>query len=98
MREFLQMVVRVAPMQFLVQAILRIVLGMTPAVSSLVWRSLLLEAESSSADERAMALFAALALVGGIAVSYPYFTEIIDTLLRNRLSSGMQKLVHQKAD
>ena len=98
MRKLLAMVFSVAPKQLLLQLVLRVVFGMTPALTALLWRALLLEVEGASDEGFMFVLFASLALIGGISVSYHYFMEIVDTLLRNRLSNGLQKLVHQKAD
>ena len=41
---------------------------------------------------------AGLALAGSIGNAYPFFTEVLDDVLRNAVSRTMQRRIHQKAE
>lgn len=92
------MAFRTGRKQLLAQLFLRTICGLLPSATALVWQRILTSIQIGSAQQHMIPLFIMLAVIGGLSVSYFYFTEVADTLIRNRISLGLQKTIHKKAD
>lgn len=97
MLRFYAMAFKVGKAQVLAQLLLRGVCGLLPVLSALIWQRILSLVQGGSSQQHTASFFILLAVVGGLSVSYEYFVEVIDTLLRNRISVGLQKTIHKKA-
>jgi ABC-type multidrug transport system fused ATPase/permease subunit len=91
------MVFKTGRIQISLQIFLRIICGLLPAATALIWQRILLSINNSN-QQPILFLFISLAIIGGLSISYSYFSEIADTLIRNRISIGLQKSIHKKAD
>ena len=98
MKELFYTVYKVCKMQMLMQLFLRVSCGLLPIFATLIWNQIITSAQSGLELFSVQNLFFALTIIGGISVSYPFFIEIADTLLRNGVSVNLQKMVHQKAE
>ena len=79
------------------QLFLRILCGLLPAMTALLWQYILQIVNMEQTNSLTTINFIALAIVGGLSASYFYFTEILDTLIRNKTSIALQKEVHKTA-
>lgn len=94
----MSMVFNTGKKQITAQLFLRIICGLLPAITALIWQRILSVTQLGTSQYSIILIFSSLALAGGLSVSYFYFTEVADTLIRNRISLGLQKNIHQKAD
>lgn len=92
------MVMRTGKFKILLHLLLTIFCGLLPAAAALLWQRILSSIHIGATQQSVLVLLIYLAIVGGLSVSYAYFTEVTDTLTRNRVSLGLQKLIHQKSD
>lgn len=92
------MVFKTGKFQILSQIFLRIICGLLPVATALIWQRILSSTQAGNDQQSIIPLLISLAIIGGLSASYFYFTEIIDTLIRNRISLGLQKIIHKKAD
>jgi ATP-binding cassette subfamily B protein len=95
---FFAMVVKAGKSLIPIHLLIQVVCGLFPAVMALVWQKILMFAESGIPREKTYFYFLSLAIIGGLSFSYIYFIEIADTILRNRISLGFQKNIHNKAN
>ena len=79
------------------QLFLRILCGLLPAMTALLWQYILQIVNIEQTNPLTTINFIALAIVGGLSASYFYFTAILDTLIRNKTSIALQKEVHKTA-
>lgn len=77
--------------------LINLLFGFLPFVVALTWQNILATLQLENGQLDMTQLFIMLAIVGGISLSYGSFFEIAETVLRNKLSLRMQRIVHSKA-
>ena len=94
--KLLKMVFDSGPLPIIFNILVSTAFSLLPAVTALLWQQILQSTDMGRVS--VIWQFAALAITGGLMVSYFYFTEVMDTIIRNRISKYLQGRIHKKAE
>lgn len=94
-----KMVFSASKLGFSAQISIVIIGGILPIITSLLWKKIL-EITANRFEIYNLNLictFILFAIVGGVSVSFYYFSEIVDTFFRNKISLNFQNKIHEKS-
>ncbi len=96
----LYMMVKTSKVRFALQLSVSVIGGCLPVLVALLWKNLLdkiTNLPTAANNLSLLSYFLVFALVGGLSVSFYYFSEIVDTFFRNEISLKFQDGIHQKS-
>lgn len=95
----LNMIYQSSAIALVIQILFVVIEGLLPIAVAVLWKNILSKLEDPAIINIDMLIipFVLLGVVGGISVSFRYFSEVVDTYFRNQLSLNMQKYIHEKS-
>ena len=88
---YLSFLIHEEPVMMVLEIMITCLVYFLPVLFSLLWTSVLNQFDQLNYQEIIL-----MCLVGGLNVSYFWFTESLDTIFRNRVSIAMQSRIHEK--